>query len=154
MTKSIAGGKYQLTSAIAAGSFGKVYEDPPYAIKEVRLPTQLAHYRAITSIINNEIRILTQFNHDNVVKLFEIVEEGSYIYIVMELCDGDLRRFTENGPIGENLACKYLRQILNGYGELVRMGIVHRDLKPANILFKNSCLKLADFGMSKLQEGN
>ncbi len=34
------------------------------------------------------------------------------------------------------------------------MGIVHRDLKPANILIKNGCLKIADFGMSKLEEGN
>lgn len=151
MAKTIAGGKYKLNSAINAGSFGKVYEDPPFAIKEIRLPSHAVHCRTIASIINNEIRILTQFNHDNIVKLFEIVEEAGYIYIVMELCDGDLRRYTENGSIGENLACKYLRQILNGYRELVRLGIVHRDLKPANILIKNGCLKIADFGMSKLQ---
>lgn len=70
MAKTIAGGKYKLTTAIAAGSFGKVYEDPPFAIKEIRLPIQTTQCRTITSIINNEIRILTQFNHDNIVKLF------------------------------------------------------------------------------------
>ena len=73
--------------------------------------------------------------------------------MVMELCDGDLRRYTESGAIGENLSMKYLGQMLEGYGELKRLGIVHRDLKPANILLRDGCLKIADFGMSKLQEG-
>ena len=38
MAKVIAGGRYSLTTVIAAGSFGKVYEDPPYAIKQMKLP--------------------------------------------------------------------------------------------------------------------
>lgn len=154
MSKSIAGGKYRLEKVLAAGSFGKVFEDPPFAIKEIKVPSRLAHSRTVANIIANEINILTHFNHDNIVKLFQIVEEKGFIYIVMELCDGDLRRFTECGPVGENLACHYLRQILNGYHELVKQGIVHRDLKPANILTKNHVLKIADFGMSKLQEGS
>ncbi|MCB0371046.1 MAG: protein kinase [Bdellovibrionales bacterium] len=57
------------------------------------------------------------------------------------------------GPVSQKIACNYLTQILCGYGELARLGIVHRDLKPANILIKEDCLKIADFGMSKLQEG-
>ena len=73
--------------------------------------------------------------------------------MVMELCDGDLRRYVENGGVGENLARKYLSQMLEGYGELKRLGIVHRDLKPANVLLRDGCLKIADFGMSKLHEG-
>jgi serine/threonine protein kinase len=147
--RSIAGGKYRLGSAIAAGSFGKVYEDPPFAIKEMRVPFRLAQNRAVTAIISNEIRILTQLNHQHTVKLFEVVEEGDYIYIVMELCDGDLRRYTECAPVSEAQALEYLGQILRGYQELSRLGIVHRDLKPAN---REGTLKLADFGMSKLTE--
>jgi hypothetical protein len=38
MPKVIAGGRYSLNTIIAAGSFGKVYEDPPYAIKQMKLP--------------------------------------------------------------------------------------------------------------------
>lgn len=88
-------------------------------------------------------------NHEHTVKLFEVVEEGDYIYIVMELCDGDLRNATECGVEGEVAACGYLQQIVSGYGELAALGIVHRDLKPANILVRDGCLKIADFGMSK-----
>lgn len=94
MSKIIAGGKYQLTQVINSGSFGKVYQDPPYAIKEVRLPSRVSQNKAVMAIIQNEINILTRFNHENIVKLFEMIEEGGYIYIVMELCDADLRRYT------------------------------------------------------------
>ena len=70
--------------------------------------------------------------------------------MIMELCEGDLRMLIEQGSIGESLALKYLQQIIEGYCELANLGIVHRDLKPANILLKDECLKVADFGMSKL----
>ena len=41
--------------------------------------------------------------------------------------------------------------MMEGYSELSSLGIVHRDLKPANLLLKDDCLKIADFGMSKLR---
>ena len=53
MPKTIAGGKYKLGSIIAAGSFGKVYEDPPFAIKEMRVPYRPSQSRQITAIIAN-----------------------------------------------------------------------------------------------------
>lgn len=49
---------------------------------------------------------------------------------------------------------KYLIQILNGFGELVKNGIIHRDLKPENILIKDDMLKIADFGLAKHSENN
>ena len=49
---------------------------------------------------------------------------------------------------------KFLIQILNGFGELVKNGITHRDLKPENILIKDEILKLADFGFAKHSENN
>ena len=70
MPKTIAGGKYKLGTVIAAGSFGKVYEDAPFAIKEVQLPSRLSKNKSISAIIANEIRILTQLNNENTVKLF------------------------------------------------------------------------------------
>ena len=47
---------------------------------------------------------------------------------------------------------KYLIQILNGFGQLVKNGVIHRDLKPENIMIKDDILKIADFGFSKLSE--
>jgi serine/threonine protein kinase len=117
----------------------------------MKLPsTTLAKSRqCISALMVNEIRILTQLNHPNIVKLYEVIEENNAVYIVMQLCDGDLRRYTDGGGCGERRAVQIMRQILLGYGELARLGIVHRDLKPANILLRRGEAKLADFGMAK-----
>ena len=68
--KTIAGGKYRLKTVIAAGSFGKVYEDFPYAIKQMRLPMYVSESKHVGAVITNEINIMTQLNHKNLVKLY------------------------------------------------------------------------------------
>jgi serine/threonine protein kinase len=62
MPRTIAKGRYQLGNIIAAGSFGKVYQDPPFAIKEMRVPYKQSQQRQIGAIISNEISILTKLN--------------------------------------------------------------------------------------------
>ena len=42
-----------------------------------------------------------------------------------------------------------LKQVCNGFVELIKEGVMHRDLKPENILIHQGVLKLADFGFSK-----
>ena len=42
-----------------------------------------------------------------------------------------------------------MRQLLSGFGELVREKIIHRDLKPANILISDGVYKIGDFGFAK-----
>jgi serine/threonine protein kinase len=86
--------------------------------------------------MTNEVRILTQLNHPNIVKVYEVIEENNAVYIVMEQCEDDLCWFTEAGPCGEKKSLEIMKQIITGYKELLRQGIMHRDLKPANILIK------------------
>ena len=75
---------------IASGSFGKVYDCYPYAIKEIKLPsTKHAHpnlMKHIKDTLENEINILRDINHENIVKLFEVIYEQEYVYLVMEHC--------------------------------------------------------------------
>ena len=42
-----------------------------------------------------------------------------------------------------------MRQIMNGFNELIREKIIHRDLKPANILINEGVYKIGDFGFAK-----
>ena len=53
MPRTIAGGRYSLGCVIAAGSFGKVYEDAPFAIKEMRVPYRPSQSRQVAAIISN-----------------------------------------------------------------------------------------------------
>lgn len=69
--------------------------------------------------------------------------------MIIEFCDGDLETYCQQNPIGEHNALIVLKDILNGFLQLISKGIIHRDLKPANIMHKNGVFKLGDFGMAK-----
>jgi serine/threonine protein kinase len=55
----------------------------------------------------------------------------------------------KRGKIPEKEAVQMLKQICNGFVELIKEGVMHRDLKPENILIHQGDMKLADFGFSK-----
>ena len=74
----------------------------------------------------------------------------------MEYCPEDLKMFLskKNGRVSEKEALNILKQLVEGFRELVKRSIIHRDLKPANILVRigedgEPCFKLADFGFAK-----
>ena len=72
---------------------------------------------------------------------------GHY-YLIMDYAEkGDLVNYIEQKKNNENEAKKLIKQILNGYEEIINCGFIHRDLKPENILIMNdNTLKITDFG--------
>ena len=74
-----------------------------------------------------------------------------------ELFDRLAKRAKENKMYTEKDAAKILKQILQAVNYLHVHGVCHRDLKPENILFstieENSPIKLIDFGLSKIFNG-
>lgn len=138
--------QYALQSVIGQGSFGKVYYSPPYAIKEVTLNVQ----PFVKQAIKNETGILRQLNHPNIVRLVEIIEEGSSLFMVMEYCEQDLSQFLRKFKLDEGRAIEIIKQVAMGLSCLVERGVIHRDLKPANILVNSrNEFKLADFGLAR-----
>lgn len=103
------------------------------------------------NLLASEIDVLKSFRHPkNVVEVFDIYSTKNNTYIITELCEGgDLSKLisTRRG-MPENEAADILRQIVDGYEEVVSNGIIHRDLKPANILLKKKEVKIADFGFA------
>jgi len=90
-----------------------------------------------------------------VIKLFEVFETETELYIVMELCTGGelFDRIKSQGSYSEKDAALVLRQMFEGIKYMHSKGIAHCDLKPDNFLFlskaKDAPLKIIDFGMSK-----
>lgn len=64
---------------------------------------------------------------------------------------GNLTEYVEKKgkKLPEREALNILKQILNGYQELLKLGIVHRDLKPDNIFINENTFKIGDFGFAK-----
>lgn len=94
--------------------------------------------------------------HPNIVKLIEVYEDETHIYLVMELLSGGelLRR---PRPFSEQQASKIMRQLASAVLFMHSKGVVHRDLKPENIVFANesedSPVKIVDFGFARIKRG-
>lgn len=104
--------------------------------------------------IEREIIIMKLLTHPNVLRLYDVWETSKALYLVLEYVEGgelfDL--LVERGPLQEEEAIKYFRQIILGTAYCHALGICHRDLKPENLLLDSALnVKLADFGMAALE---
>ncbi|EPQ01590.1 SNF-related serine/threonine-protein kinase [Myotis brandtii] len=97
--------------------------------------------------------------HPNIVRLYEVIDTQTKLYLILELGDGgdmfDYIMKHEEG-LNEDLAKKYFAQIVHAISYCHKLHVVHRDLKPENVVFfeKQGLVKLTDFGFSnKFQPG-
>ena len=112
-------------------------------------------------LVRSEIDIMKLCKHKNIVRLLDHFENSEFIFIVMEyLAGGDLGNHSKkkNYSFTEEEICLIIYQITVGIDYLHKYGVAHRDLKPDNIMLANpndiSCLKIMDFGLSKIMGPN
>jgi mitogen-activated protein kinase 1/3 len=102
-----------------------------------------------------EVAILSKLQHDCIVQIYDIPEPASpnfqELYIVMEICDSDLKKLCRaNVTLSPLHIDTLLYNMLLGLKYLHSAGIYHRDLKPANCLVNQNCsVKICDFGLSR-----
>ncbi|KAF8718828.1 hypothetical protein HU200_025135 [Digitaria exilis] len=141
---------------LGSGSFGTVYEGISdeggfFAVKEVSLFDQGINAKQCIFQLEQEIALLSQFEHENIVQYLGTDKEDSKLYIFLELVtQGSLASLYQKYRLRDTHVSAYTRQILNGLNYLHERNIVHRDIKCANILVHaNGSVKLADFGLAK-----
>ncbi len=150
---------YQLSDCLGKGAFGSVYRafnwsnGETVAIKQI----QLSHLpKTELNTIMQEIELLKNLQHANIVKYHGSVRDTNNLYIILEYCEnGSLHSICKNfGKFPENLVSLYTAQVLQGLLFLHDQGVIHRDIKGANILTtKEGLVKLADFGVATKQQG-
>ncbi|PVH99220.1 Pkinase-domain-containing protein [Periconia macrospinosa] len=105
--------------------------------------------------LEREICIMKLLDHPNIVRLYDIWENRSEIYLIMEYVEGGelFGYLGEHGTLPEDVVVYIFRQIVAALIYCHRINIHHRDLKPENILLDRSTMniKLVDFGMAALQ---
>ncbi|NWZ95116.1 SNRK kinase, partial [Nesospiza acunhae] len=112
-----------------------------------------------TGHLFQEVRCMKLVQHPNIVRLYEVIDTQTKLYLILELGDGgdmfDYIMKHEEG-LNEDLAKKYFAQIVHAISYCHKLHVVHRDLKPENVVFfeKQGLVKLTDFGFSnKFQPG-
>ncbi|XP_027090512.1 mitogen-activated protein kinase kinase kinase 3-like [Coffea arabica] len=143
---------------LGRGTFGHVYagfnseNGKMCAIKEVRLISDDQTSRECLRQLNQEIEVLSQLSHPNIVQYYGSQLAGDKLSVYLESVSGGsmLKLLQDYGPFGEKVIQSYTRKILCGLVYLHDRNVVHRDIKGANILVNpKGEVKLTDFGMAK-----
>ena len=155
--------KYEKLEKLGQGAIGIVYKGRDRVTKEVvaikEIPILDAGSFDIKKETEKEIKFMKIFsNYTNSIKIYDTYEQNNTIFIVMDLCNGDLSKFlkkTKNGFTVYEIKI-IMKQINTIYKELRKRDMIHNDVKIENILVKfkeNSKafdIKLSDYGLAKL----
>ena len=168
-----------LIKSIGKGAFGEVFlttkrgTQQQFATKKVQKSVVLQE--KVKKYFNNEIFILRNVNHPNIIKLHEIKQTLNNFYLVFDLCNGGglsncLEKYMKNNgnkPFTQEIVQHIMRQLVSGLQYLHNNKILHRDLKSDNVLVnfekeedkKNfdllKCVvKIIDFGFARYLEND
>jgi serine/threonine protein kinase len=150
-------GKYKVLERLGAGGMGTVFlcehklMRRRVAVKV--LPEARAEDASSLDRFYREARIVAALDHPNIVRAYDIDQDGKLHFLVMEHVDGaSLQEIVKKtGPMDVLRACHYIRQAALGLQHAHdTAGIVHRDIKPSNILVdRNGIVKVLDMGLAR-----
>ncbi|XP_014512904.1 SNF1-related protein kinase catalytic subunit alpha KIN10 isoform X3 [Vigna radiata var. radiata] len=148
---------YKLGKTLGIGSFGKV-KIAEHVLTGHKVAIKILNRQKIRNMemeekVRREIKILRLFMHHHIIRLYEVIETPSDIFVVMEYVkSGELFDYiVEKGRLQEDEARHFFQQIISGVEYCHRNMVVHRDLKPENLLLDSKFnIKIADFGLSNI----
>ncbi|MEV5905753.1 serine/threonine-protein kinase [Streptomyces sp. NPDC052127] len=171
-------GRYRLVESIGQGGMGRVWRatdevlDRQVAVKEMRIDgldsedTRTRRERTL-----REARATARIDHPNVVRVYDVVDEGERLWIVMELVAGrSLERImAEEGPLGPRETARIGLGLVTALRRVHARGVLHRDIKPGNVLVEGGAsggdrggvgngetgvrrIVLTDFGIAAIQD--
>jgi len=157
-------GKYAISEVLGKGAMGVVYKgfDPhirrTVALKTIRkeliddgeAATLLARFR-------NEAQAAGRLSHPGIVAVYEWGEAGELAFLAMEYVQGNsLREYFNRGTHFDGPdVVSAMAQLLDALHYAHEQGVWHRDIKPANIIIMNNGkLKVADFGIARIDTSN
>ena len=161
-----------LLKCLGKGSYGEVFLTSKEGKQELfatkKMDRKYADQPHVSKYLRNEISILRELKHKNIVKLEDVKVTQNHYYLVMEFCNGGalsecLRKYIRKYgiPFPVEIVQYLMRQIIDGIRYIHNKNIIHRDLKLDNILvhfnseqdrnnlnMMRSVIKIIDFGFA------
>ncbi|MCE9554870.1 MAG: serine/threonine protein kinase [Planctomycetes bacterium] len=152
-------GKYKLLGHLGTGGMSSVYLAEHgllhrrVAIKV--LPERRVNDTSYLARFHQEGQAAARLDHRNIVRAYDIDNEGNVHYLVMEFIEGkDLQQLVKAiGPLGYDMAADYIIQAADGLEHAHNSGLIHRDIKPANLLVdEKGTVKILDMGLARFDD--
>lgn len=149
---------YEMGKLLGEGAFSKVKEATNRELKHV-YAVKIVNKRSLTPDdakgLQQEISILNEIDHPNIIKLHDIFTEPYKIYLVTEIMSGGelFDRIVLKEFYNEMEARDVCRTLFSALDYCHNKSVAHRDLKPENLLLASrdddQMIKIADFGFAK-----
>jgi non-specific serine/threonine protein kinase len=152
---------YSILDKLGEGGMGVVYKAKDTTLDRFVAVKFLPHH--LSDSPDNKARFLQEarataaLNHPNILNVFEIIDEGGTLALVMELLEGQtLKAYLTNLKTGPGVpvtqALGWIELVARGLKAAHEKNIIHRDIKPHNIMLtSDGQLKIMDFGLAKLR---
>jgi tetratricopeptide (TPR) repeat protein len=153
---TVLAGRYLIIDTLGVGGMGAVYKAFDRQLTRVvaikTILAELAETPTALKRFKQELLLAQKIVHKNVVRIFDIGEDGATKFITMDFIEGvDLKSLIKKkGKLSPQEAIPIIRQVCQGLEAAHAEGVVHRDLKPQNIMVQSNGLAMVmDFGIAQ-----
>lgn len=150
---------FAVIKEIGKGNYATVYlvqdleTSEKFAVKQINKEVVQKSSRGPSAVVS-EIEIMRKITHPFIIKLYRVYENENFVSLVLDYVDGGslYQRIHKQEKFPEEVAARFIKNMLEVLRYLHSLNVVHRDLKPENILMSSNDndyeFKLCDFGLA------
>ena len=157
---TVLAGRYELLEKIGSGGMAIVFRGRDEKLQRYVtvkiLREEFIGDEEFIARFRSEALAAARLSHPNIVRVYDVGQDGTIYFIVMEYIHGDTLKeaIKEKAPFDTKSTVNVALQIASAISHAHKNHIVHRDIKPQNILVgTDGIVKVTDFGIARAANG-
>jgi serine/threonine protein kinase len=148
-------GRFTIRALLGTGGMGQVYRaEDSKLMRKVALKRMAPQFRGDEHYRRRflkEAQLACRLTNEHIAAVYDVLEELSEIFLVMEYVEGQTLRQRMTRPLAVDQVLEIAAQCATALAAAHAQGIVHRDIKPENIMLTLSFqVKILDLGVAKI----